>query len=133
MTLMPIECVSRATAGRWRGKRRSAALASRVRAGVSSVRPEEDPINFELQLVFVPVSDVDAAKAFYVDKAGFNADHDQRVHPELRFVQLTPPGSACSIAIGEWLIDSEPGSLKCLQLVVEKHRSRSRELSERGC
>jgi predicted enzyme related to lactoylglutathione lyase len=89
-------------------------------------------MNFELQLVFVPVSDVDAAKAFYVDKAGFNADHDQRVNPELRFVQLTPPGSACSIAIGEGLIDSEPGSLKCLQLVVDNIEAAHAELSARG-
>lgn len=72
-----------------------------------------------LELVTVPVSDVDRAKAFYVDQVGFSADQDHRVHENLRFVQLTPPGSACSIAIGTGLVDSEPGSLKGLQVVVE--------------
>src|SRR3954447_13817829 len=75
-------------------------------------------MDFKLELVCVPVSDVDRAKAFYVEKAGFNADHDQRVNESLRFVQLTPPGSGCSICIGEGLTTMTPGSLEGLQLVV---------------
>ena len=76
-------------------------------------------MDYKLELVLVPVSDVDAAKAFYVDKVGFVADHDQRVNESLRFVQLTPPGSACSIALGEGLTTMTPGSLEGLQLVVD--------------
>lgn len=73
----------------------------------------------KLELVIVPVSDVDRAKSFYADKVGFNADHDHTVKPGLRFVQLTPPGSGCSIAVGEGLTEMEPGSLKGLQMVVK--------------
>ena len=76
-------------------------------------------MDYKLELIAVPVSDVDRAKAFYVDQAGFNADHDHVVNENLRFVQLTPPGSACSIAIGQGVTDSAPGSMKGLQLVVE--------------
>jgi catechol 2,3-dioxygenase-like lactoylglutathione lyase family enzyme len=75
-------------------------------------------VDMKLELVQVPVSDVDRAKAFYVDRAGFNADHDHVVSDELRFVQLTPPGSAASIAIGKGLSEMEPGSVEGLQLVV---------------
>jgi catechol 2,3-dioxygenase-like lactoylglutathione lyase family enzyme len=75
-------------------------------------------MNWELQLVAIPVSDVDRAKEFYVDKVGFNADHDRRVSDEIRFVQLTPPGSACSITFGEGVVDAPPGSVKGMQLVV---------------
>ena len=75
-------------------------------------------MDFKLELVALPVSDVDRAKAFYVDQAGFNADHDHQVSDEMRFVQLTPPGSACSIAIGKGLTDAEPGSVRGMQLVV---------------
>jgi predicted enzyme related to lactoylglutathione lyase len=75
-------------------------------------------MDFKLELVAVPVSDVDRAKAFYVDQAGFNPDHDHRVSDDMRFVQLTPPGSACSIAIGTGIMDTEPGSVQGLQLVV---------------
>jgi catechol 2,3-dioxygenase-like lactoylglutathione lyase family enzyme len=75
-------------------------------------------MDWKIELIFVPVSDVDRAKDFYV-KIGFNADHDQRVMDGLRFVQLTPPGSACSIAIGEGLgATLEPGSLDVIQVVV---------------
>ena len=89
-------------------------------------------MDWKLELVAVPVSDVDRAKAFYTEKAGFNADHDHTVSEEIRFVQLTPPGSACSIAIGKGIIDSPPGSGKGLQLVVgDIHAARS-ELVERG-
>ena len=76
-------------------------------------------MDFKLELVSVPVSDVDRAKAFYVDQAGFNLDHDHRVSDEMRFVQLTPPGSACSIAIGSGISETAPGSVQGLQLVVD--------------
>src|SRR5215208_6440386 len=74
-------------------------------------------MDYKLELIAVPVSDVDRAKAFYTEQAGFNADHDHRVSDELRFVQLTPPGSACSIAIGQGMMDAPPGSVRGLQLV----------------
>ena len=83
-------------------------------------------MEWRLELVQVPVSDVDRAKAFYTDKAGFNADHDHRVSDEMRFVQLTPPGSPTSIAIGTGITDMAPGSLQGLQMVVAGHRRRAR-------
>ena len=89
-------------------------------------------MDFKLELVPVPVSDVDRAKAFYTDKAGFNADHDHRVSDEIRFVQLTPPGSACSISVGEGLVDTPPGSAKGLQLVVDDIEAAAAELAGRG-
>jgi catechol 2,3-dioxygenase-like lactoylglutathione lyase family enzyme len=89
-------------------------------------------MEFKLELVFVPVSDVDRAKAFYADQVGFVVDHDHQVNNELRFVQLTPPGSACSISIGTGLIDSDPGSLKGLQLVVDDADAAREFLIERG-
>jgi len=89
-------------------------------------------MDWKLELVTVPVSDVDRAKAFYVEQAGFNADHDHRVSDELRFVQLTPPGSACSIAIGEGLTDAPPGSVAGLQLVVADADAARAELAGRG-
>ena len=89
-------------------------------------------MDFKLELVAVPVSDVDRAKAFYVDQAGFNADHDHRVNDEIRFVQLTPPGSACSIALGTGVIDTAPGSVQGLQLVVDDIDAAHEELSGRG-
>ena len=76
-------------------------------------------MDWQLELVNVPVSDVERAKAFYTEKAGFNADHDHTVSDRIRFVQLTPPGSACSISIGTGLSEAEPGSVQGLQLVVE--------------
>ena len=88
--------------------------------------------DFRLELVNVPVSDVDRAKAFYVDRAGFNADHDHTVSDEIRFVQLTPPGSACSISIGTGLSDAEPGSVQGLQLVVVDIETAHDELAGRG-
>jgi catechol 2,3-dioxygenase-like lactoylglutathione lyase family enzyme len=75
-------------------------------------------MDWKLELVAVPVSDVDRAKAFYTEKVGFNADYDQQVNENLRFVQLTPPGSACSIYIGTGLTEMKPGSLEGLQMVV---------------
>ncbi len=75
-------------------------------------------VDFRLELVAVPVSDVDRAKAFY-EQIGFNVDHDHNISDELRFVQVTPPGSACSIAFGKGVSDKEPGSLDGLQVVVD--------------
>ena len=88
-------------------------------------------ITMRLELVAVPVSDVDRAKEFYV-RAGFNPDHDHAVGEGLRFVQLTPPGSACSIAIGQGLTDMTPGSVKGLQVVVEEIEAAHAALAERG-
>jgi catechol 2,3-dioxygenase-like lactoylglutathione lyase family enzyme len=89
-------------------------------------------MDFKLELVAIPVTDVDRAKAFYVDQAGFNADHDHVVNDDLRFVQLTPPGSACSITIGEGVTDAEPGSVKGMQLVVADIEEARAELTGRG-
>ena len=89
-------------------------------------------VDWRLELVQVPVSDVDRAKAFYTEKAGFNLDHDHKVSDEIRFVQLTPPGSACSIALGIGLSDMPPGSVQGLQLVVPDVHAAREELLERG-
>ena len=89
-------------------------------------------MDFRLELVPVPVTDVDRAKAFYVDQVGFVADHDHQVTDTLRFVQLTPPGSACSIAIGSGITEMAPGSLKGLQLVVADIDAARAELLARG-
>ena len=91
-----------------------------------------DTMQMKLELVIIPVSNVDRAKAFYTDKIGFHADFDQRVNENLRFVQLTPPGSACSIAIGEGITDAQPGSVKGLQMVVSDVRALREELLKRG-
>lgn len=76
-------------------------------------------MDWKLELVPIPVSDVDRAKAFYTEQVGFHADVDQTVSDEIRFIQLTPPGSACSISLGKGLVDSAPGSIRGLQLVVD--------------
>lgn len=89
-------------------------------------------MDMKLELVSVPVADVDRAKAFYTEKAGFNADHDHVVSEEIRFVQLTPPGSACSIAIGKGVTEAAPGSVEGLQLVVEDADAARAELLGRG-
>src|SRR3954452_12758512 len=89
-------------------------------------------MDWKLELVAVPVSDVDRAKVFYTDQAGFVADHDHRVSDGLRFVQLTPPGSACSICLGEGISDAEPGSVRGLQMVVPDVDKARAELVERG-
>ena len=88
-------------------------------------------MDLKLELIQVPVTDVDRAKAFYTEQVGFNADHDHKVSDELRFVQLTPPGSGCSIAIGP-PTKMAPGSLEGLQLVVEDADAAHAELSGRG-
>jgi predicted enzyme related to lactoylglutathione lyase len=89
-------------------------------------------MDWKLELVAIPVSDVDRAKAFYTEQVGFNADHDHTVNEQIRFVQLTPPGSACSVAIGQGLVDTEPGSAAGLQLVVSDIDAGHSELAERG-
>ena len=89
-------------------------------------------MNWPLELVQVPVTDVDRAKTFYTEKVGFNADHDHTVNEQIRFVQLTPPGSACSIAIGKGLSQMPPGSVQGLQLVVPDVQAARKELVERG-
>jgi catechol 2,3-dioxygenase-like lactoylglutathione lyase family enzyme len=75
-------------------------------------------MDWKIELVAIPVTDVDRAKAFYVDQVGFNADHDHQVSETLRFVQLTPPGSACSVVMGEGITDMPPGSQRGVQMVV---------------
>ncbi|HUC00377.1 MAG TPA: VOC family protein [Solirubrobacterales bacterium] len=89
-------------------------------------------MNWKLELVAVPVSDVDRAKAFYVDQAGFVLEHDHQVSDELRFVQLTPPGSACSIALTTGAHQMEPGSIEGLQLVVDDAEAARAELVAHG-
>lgn len=90
-------------------------------------------MDWKLELVVVPVSDVDRAKTFYAEQLGFNVDHDHRVGDGIRFVQLTPPGSACSIALGTGLGDeAAPGSVRGLQLVVSDVRAARAQLLERG-
>lgn len=76
-------------------------------------------MDFRLELVILPVTDIDRAKAFYADQCGFIVDMDSRVSETVRFVQLTPPGSACSVAIGEGITDAAPGTVKGLQVVVD--------------
>ena len=89
-------------------------------------------MQMKLEVVHVPVSDVDRAKAFYTEQIGFNADHDHQVNDELRFVQLTPPGSACSIAIGTGLTQMKPGSIEGLMMVVADVQAARDELVQRG-
>jgi catechol 2,3-dioxygenase-like lactoylglutathione lyase family enzyme len=88
--------------------------------------------DFRLEVVQVPVADVDRAKAFYVDRAGFNNDHDTQISDTMRVVQLTPRGSACSIVIGTGLTSMAPGSIDGLQLVTTDMAAARAELVERG-
>ncbi|MGZ4693939.1 MAG: glyoxalase superfamily protein [Acidimicrobiales bacterium] len=89
-------------------------------------------MNWTLELVAIPVTDVDRAKAFYVDQVGFTPDHDHTVSDELRFVQLTPPGSGCSIVLGRGITDAEPGSVRGVQLCVNDVDAARAELVGRG-
>jgi predicted enzyme related to lactoylglutathione lyase len=89
-------------------------------------------MDWKLELVAIPVTDVDRAKAFYTEQVGFNADADHTVSDEMRFVQLTPHGSACSIALGKGIVDAEPGSVAGLQLVVSSIEDARTELLGRG-
>jgi catechol 2,3-dioxygenase-like lactoylglutathione lyase family enzyme len=89
-------------------------------------------MNWTLEVVVVPVSDVERTKAFYAEKLGFEVDHDTKISEDYRVVQLTPPGSGCSIVVGKGLVDMPPGSLKGLQLVVKDIRAARAQLVERG-
>jgi catechol 2,3-dioxygenase-like lactoylglutathione lyase family enzyme len=89
-------------------------------------------MNWTLEVVVVPISDVDRAKAFYAEKLGFGLDHDTKISQDYHIVQLTPPGSGCSIVVGKGLVDMTPGSLKGLQLVVNDIRAARARLVERG-
>ena len=90
------------------------------------------PLNMRIELIQVPVSDIDRAKSFYVDKVGFHADYDHQVTDQLRFVQLTPPGSACSIALTSGAHHMTPGTIEGLQMVVDDAEACRRELAGRG-
>jgi catechol 2,3-dioxygenase-like lactoylglutathione lyase family enzyme len=89
-------------------------------------------MNWTLEVVVVPVADVDRAKTFYADKVGFHVDHDTTISDEMRIVQLTPPGSGCSIVVGKGMVDMPPGSLRGLQLVVSDIHAAHAQLVERG-
>jgi predicted enzyme related to lactoylglutathione lyase len=89
-------------------------------------------MDWKLELIAIPVSDVDRAKRFYTEQVGFHADHDHKVSEEVRFVQLTPPGSACSIAFGLGVTDAEPGSVQGMQIVVADIQAAHAELAGRG-
>lgn len=89
-------------------------------------------MDWKLELVAIPVSDVDRAIAFYTEQAGFNLDHDHKVTDDLRFVQLTPLGSACSITIGKGITTAQPGSVQGVQMVVSDIDAARAELVERG-
>jgi len=89
-------------------------------------------MDIKIELIAVPVTDVDRAIEFYVEKCGFTLDHDHKVSEEIRFVQITPPGSACSIALGKGVSEMEPGSLNALQAVVADADAAREELAGRG-
>ena len=89
-------------------------------------------MEMRIELVAIPVTDVDRAKSFYVDKVGFHDDHDYVVNPQLRFVQLTPPGSACSVVLGLGITDMPPGSQRGVQMVVADADAARKELADRG-
>jgi catechol 2,3-dioxygenase-like lactoylglutathione lyase family enzyme len=89
-------------------------------------------MDWKLELIAVPVSDVDRSKTFYVDQVGFNLDHDHVVNDDLRFIQLTPPGSACSITIGKGITKAKPGSVEGMQMVVADVEAARRQLVDRG-
>ena len=114
------------------GFHRAAGRAGNSRAKLSERADSVEGMDFKLELVGVPVSDVDRAKAFYVDQAGFILDHDHTVSEDIRFVQLTPPGSACSITIGKGLTQLAPGALDNLQVVVSDIHQARAELAGRG-
>src|ERR1700712_2660247 len=93
-------------------------------------KTKERIMQFRIELILVPVTDVDRAKAFYVNQVGFHADFDQRVSETVRFVQLTPKGSACSIAFGEGISEMVPGTLNAIQVVVDDAQDAYRHLTE---
>jgi len=89
-------------------------------------------MDMKIELVAIPVTDVDRAKAFYADQVGFNADHDYQVSETLRFVQLTPPGSACSIVMGTGITEMAPGSQRGVQMVVTDVAAARKQLIDHG-
>ncbi|HWD62613.1 MAG TPA: glyoxalase superfamily protein [Humibacter sp.] len=89
-------------------------------------------MDFKIELIFVPVSDVDRAKHFYADQLGFNVDYDQTVNDEIRFVQITPPGSACSIAFGKGLTEMPVGSQRGVQMVIDDADAAREQLIANG-
>jgi len=89
-------------------------------------------MDWKIELIFIPVADVDRAKAFYVDQLGWNADHDQQVNEQLRFVQVTPPGSACSIAFGTGITQMTPGAQRGVQVVVPDAAAARQHLLDHG-
>jgi catechol 2,3-dioxygenase-like lactoylglutathione lyase family enzyme len=89
-------------------------------------------MDWKIELIILPVTDVDRARDFYANQVGFHLDHDHVVSEDLRFVQLTPPGSGCSIAIGKGLTDAEPGSVQGLQIVVDDIEAARTQLLENG-
>jgi catechol 2,3-dioxygenase-like lactoylglutathione lyase family enzyme len=89
-------------------------------------------MDWKIELIAIPVTDVDRAKAFYVDQIGFNADHDIQVNDDLRFVQLTPPGSACSIVLGTGVTDMAPGSQRGVQIVIADADAARQQLVSKG-
>lgn len=89
-------------------------------------------MDYRIELIFVPVTDTDRAKAFYSERLGWNVDHDQTVQPGLRFVQITPPGSACSIAFGEGISEEAPGSMRNVQVVIDDADATRAALVEAG-
>ena len=89
-------------------------------------------MDWKIELVAIPVTDVDRAKAFYVEQVGFHDDHDYQVNDELRFVQLTPPGSACSVVLGTGITEMPPGSQKGVQVVVDDVTAARHDLAGRG-
>jgi catechol 2,3-dioxygenase-like lactoylglutathione lyase family enzyme len=89
-------------------------------------------MDWKIELVAIPVADVDRAKAFYVDQVGFNADHDYQINEQLRFVQLTPPGSACSVVLGTGITEMAPGSQKGVQMVVGDAAAARQQLIDHG-
>ena len=101
-------------------------------ASIGGTIEEGSIVDWKIELVMVPVTDVDRAKAFYVDQVGFHADQDNRVGEDLRFVQLTPPGSACSIAIGQGITEMAPGTQQGIQVVVADADAAMAELLAKG-
>ena len=111
---------------------RAAIRRAAYRPVLSDPRPRFPDMDWKIELIFIPVTDVDRAKAFYVDQVGFHADHDQTVNEQLRFVQLTPPGSACSIAFGTGITKMAPGSQQGVQVVVPDAAAARQHLLEHG-
>jgi catechol 2,3-dioxygenase-like lactoylglutathione lyase family enzyme len=118
-------------AGLVRGRENRSVVAF-VRQTPSDPWPSVASMDWKIELVAIPVTDVDRAKAFYVDQVGFNADHDHRVSDTLRFVQLTPPGSACSVVLGRGVTEMAPGSQKGVQMVVDDIHAAHRHLIDNG-